>query len=314
MGETAASTPVPLPLISSDIWNLISPLLPHVETEQRETINNQLQHLALQELSRIICAASYLNIPIAHRLVTAECKTEFLQNNAFLCSAGLCCTSHSTHDENIEHLPNELSRLIAQKMWEECPTIRAHLLQNAPVNCKTLQVHTNWFKSVYVVAGDRIVSGSEDNTIRIWDINTGQCIHTLQGHTHWILSACVAGDRIVSGSRDRTIRIWDINTGQCLHTLQGHTSWIKSVCVADDRIVSGSFDNTIRIWDINTGECLHTLQGHTSWIKSVCVADDRIVSELFPDLLTTQYEFGILIPANAFILFTGILIGFSQYV
>jgi hypothetical protein len=144
---------------------------------------------------------------IARRLITPESKAEFLQNGAFFCNAGLYCQPNCAHSEDIECLPSLLSQLIAQKMLEQSHAARAHILQNAPVDCRVLQGHTDYVASL-CIAGNKIVSGSVDRTIRIWDINTGQCLKILHGHTGSIFSVCVAGDRIVSGSDDNTIRIW----------------------------------------------------------------------------------------------------------
>ena len=69
------------------------------------------------------------------------------------------------------------------------------------------------------------------------------------------------GSRIVSGSRDDTIRIWDSKSGECLLVLKGHEGDVSSVSYSPDgsRIVSGSHDDTIRIWDSKSGECLTAL-------------------------------------------------------
>ena len=142
---------------------------------------------------------------------------------------------------------------------------------------RTLSGHTNWVAAV-AVAGDRIVSGSIDNTIKVWDLSSGHLIRTLSGHTGYVHSVAVAGDRIVSGSADNTIKVWDINSGQLIRTLSGHTNHVRSVAVVGDRIVSGSNDRTIKVWDINSGQLIRTLSGHTSWVRSVAVAGDRIVS------------------------------------
>ena len=58
------------------------------------------------------------------------------------------------------------------------------------------------------------------------------------------------GTRIISGSEDNTIKIWDANTGECLKTLEGHSGWVRSVAFSPDgtKIISGSFDDTIKIW------------------------------------------------------------------
>ena len=69
--------------------------------------------------------------------------------------------------------------------------------------------------------GKRIVSGSLDSTVRVWDAVSGECVlGPLEGHTGGVRSVSFSGDgkRIVSGSRDRTVRVWDAVSGECLHT------------------------------------------------------------------------------------------------
>ena len=74
--------------------------------------------------------------------------------------------------------------------------------------------------------GRRIVSGSYDETVKVWDAATGQEILTLKGHTGCVLSVAFSPDgrRIVSGSDDKTVKVWDAATGQEILTLKGHTS------------------------------------------------------------------------------------------
>jgi WD40 repeat protein len=70
--------------------------------------------------------------------------------------------------------------------------------------------------------GRRIVSGSDDNSLKVWDAQSGQCVLTLQGHSNAV-SACgfsPDGQRIISGSGDKSLKVWDATTGQCLWT--GH--------------------------------------------------------------------------------------------
>jgi WD40 repeat protein len=108
--------------------------------------------------------------------------------------------------------------------------------------------------------GRRIVSGSRDHTIRVWDADSGTCLRTLSGHQGGVPSVWASPDgrRIVSGSFDHTIRVWDADSGTCLRTLSGHQSGVQSVWASPDgrRIVSGSTDGTIRVWDADSGHCL----------------------------------------------------------
>ncbi|KIM24762.1 hypothetical protein M408DRAFT_26729, partial [Serendipita vermifera MAFF 305830] len=135
--------------------------------------------------------------------------------------------------------------------------------------------------------GKRIISGSYDDTIRVWDAETGRTVlGPLQGHSGSVNSVSFSpdGKRIVSGSCDATIRVWDVETGQTvLGLLQGHSDSVSSVSFSPDgkRIVSGSDDYTIRVWDTETGQTvLGPLQGHRSSVLSVSFSPDgkQIVS------------------------------------
>ena len=144
---------------------------------------------------------------------------------------------------------------------------------------KTLAGHNNKISSV-AIAGDKIVTGSWDNTAKIWDINTGQLLHTLVGHNSRIRLVVIAGDKVVTGSDDNTAKIWDIKTGKLPNTLVGHNSSVWSVAIAGDKVVTGSNDTTAKVWDIKTGKLLHTLAGHNNAIgfRSVAIAGDKIVT------------------------------------
>jgi len=125
--------------------------------------------------------------------------------------------------------------------------------------------------------GRHILSGSgHDKTLRVWELDTGRCVHTLQRHTR-LVALSPDGRHIVSGGVDYdTLQVWELETGRCLHTLQGHTSSVNSVALSPDgrHIVSGSYDSTLRVWELGTGRCLHTLQGHAKVVTSVAVSPD----------------------------------------
>ncbi len=132
--------------------------------------------------------------------------------------------------------------------------------------------------------GKRIISGGWDNTIKVWDAETGDELMTLRGHKECVKSVAFSpdGKRMVSGSNDKTIKIWDAATGAELITLRGHGQSINLVAFSPDGkcIVSTSADNTIKVWDAATGEKLLTLRGHRDGVKSVAFSPDgkRIAS------------------------------------
>jgi hypothetical protein len=147
----------------------------------------------------------------------------------------------------------------------------------------TLRGHQSIVKDVKVtVDGKKIISGSDDRTIKVWNIETGECLLTLEGHQSHVESLAVTADKIISGSNDGTIKVWSLETGVCLSTLEGHQSHVSSVAVtADDtRIISGSHDWTVKVWNISIGACLSTLQGHKHFVTSIAVTRDaeKIVS------------------------------------
>jgi hypothetical protein len=145
----------------------------------------------------------------------------------------------------------------------------------------TLQGHTSYVSTCCQLADGRILSGSADKTLKVWDPVIFQCLATLQGHKDKVLTCCQLADgRILSGSADKTLKVWDPVTFQCLATLKGHTYPVETCCqLADGRILSGSGDKTLKVWDPVTFQCLATLQGYTDMVLICCqLANSRILS------------------------------------
>ena len=117
---------------------------------------------------------------------------------------------------------------------------------------RTLLGHT---QPIWAVAtdGTYIVSGSEDHTVKLWNLASGACLRTLVGHSDTVRSVAVTatGATIVSGSNDRTAKLWDLTTGGCVRTLEGHSHYVISVALSTcgKHIVSSSYDDTIKVWD-----------------------------------------------------------------
>ena len=140
-------------------------------------------------------------------------------------------------------------------------------------------VHSMSIEAIaYSPDGAYLASGSNDNTIKIWEVETGRLLRTLIGHTDDVYSVSYSpdGKYITSGSRDETIKIWEVVTGECIRTLTGHTSLVKSVTYSPNGkyLATGSWDKTIKLWEVETGECIKTLTGHTGYIESVAYSSD----------------------------------------
>ncbi|XP_065175287.1 F-box/WD repeat-containing protein 7-like isoform X2 [Sycon ciliatum] len=143
---------------------------------------------------------------------------------------------------------------------------------------KVLKGHDDHVITCLQFSGNRIVSGSDDNTLKVWSVASGKCLRTLHGHTGGVWCSQFVNNTVISGSTDRTLKIWNAETGACLHTLVGHTSTVRCLAMADNRVVSGSRDATLRVWDIHSGECVFTLNGHVAAVRCVQYNGNYIVS------------------------------------
>jgi NACHT domain- and WD repeat-containing protein len=161
-------------------------------------------------------------------------------------------------------------------------------------NGKCLRILEGYRWSVSSIAitpdGRRAVSGMSDFTgvsketivdcpIKVWDLESGDCLFTLRGHTRMVSSLAITpdGQQIVSGSADRTIKVWDLESGNCLRTLQGqHTDEVACVALSKDglKVVSASYDKSLKIWDLKSGACMKTLEGHAMRVYAVALTPD----------------------------------------
>ncbi|KXN72149.1 WD40 repeat-like protein [Conidiobolus coronatus NRRL 28638] len=101
----------------------------------------------------------------------------------------------------------------------------------------------------FEMANCTLVTGSSDNTIKVWSLVSGHCIRTIFGHLDGVECLAVDTLRIVSGSRDWTVKVWDFDTGACMHTLVGPQDAINCISLADTRIIAGSEDSQVYLWD-----------------------------------------------------------------
>lgn len=159
-------------------------------------------------------------------------------------------------------------------------TIETNWRSNPIRTPKILNGHDDHVITCLQFCGNRIVSGSDDNTLKVWSAVTGKCLRTLIGHTGGVWSSQMSseGNIIISGSTDRTLKVWDAETGLCKHTLFGHTSTVRCMHLHGSRVVSGSRDATLRVWDITDGTCLHILVGHLAAVRCVQYDGKLVVS------------------------------------
>ena len=143
---------------------------------------------------------------------------------------------------------------------------------------KTLRGHSHSVRSVtYSPDGKCLASGSNDETIKIWNMVTGKEVKTLRGHNDEVTSVTYSpdGKYLASGSY-KIIKIWNAATGREIKTLTGYNSWVLSVAYSPHGkyLASGGADNTIKILNMVTGKEVKTLRGHNDWVESVTYSPD----------------------------------------
>ncbi|MBW4487818.1 MAG: serine/threonine protein kinase [Trichocoleus desertorum ATA4-8-CV12] len=146
----------------------------------------------------------------------------------------------------------------------------------------TLTGHSSWVMSLAISSRKQIlVSGSLDDTLKVWNLQTGNLIRTLPGHLKAINSVAISpdGQLLVSGSDDTTVKIWNLQTGDLLHNLVGHSRDVNSVMITPNGLLlaSGSEDRTVRLWKVRTGELLRTLSGTAGMVKSVVISPNSLL-------------------------------------
>jgi len=155
-----------------------------------------------------------------------------------------------------------------------------HEDQNYGTPRKSLHGHSHFIQDVAISSdGQFALSGSWDNSLRLWDLNLGTTSRRFVGHTKEVMTVSFSPEnrQIVSGSRDRTIRLWN-TLGECKYVIgeNGHTSWVTGVRFANQpnsMIISGGWDKLVKVWN-SDWKLSRELLGHTGVVNAVAVSPD----------------------------------------
>lgn len=158
-------------------------------------------------------------------------------------------------------------------------TIRLWPLDGSGEPLFTLEGHTGDVNTLsFSPGGSLLASGSDDTSIKIWQVEDGTLLNTIEGHTRGVLSVAFAPDAlsVVSGSLDGTVRLWQLEDNALLNTMAGHSAVVMSVAFSPDGtlVASGSLDGTIRVWQAADGALLNILAGHTGGIIGIAFSPD----------------------------------------
>ncbi|KAJ9550631.1 hypothetical protein OSB04_014676 [Centaurea solstitialis] len=158
------------------------------------------------------------------------------------------------------------------KIWD--PSLRSNELR------ATLKGHT---KTVRAISSDRgkIVSGSDDHYVFVWDKQTTQLLEELKGHDAEVSCArMLSGERVLTAAYDGTVKMWDVRTDTCVATVGRCSSAVLCMEYDDSTgvLAAAGRDAVANIWDIRSGRQMHKLLGHSKWIRSIRMVGDTVIT------------------------------------
>jgi WD40 repeat protein len=149
---------------------------------------------------------------------------------------------------------------------------------------ETLRGHDSWVQTLtFSPDGEKLVSGSADGKIKVWEAATGEVLQTIDAHRQAVRTIVWIPDKnaIATGSLDRTIKVWEPETARHLSTIQAHTDGICALAISANIkphigtiLASGSKDSAIKLWHTDTDRQIYTLNGHSRSITSLVFTPD----------------------------------------
>ncbi|XP_052269309.1 F-box/WD repeat-containing protein 7-like isoform X1 [Dreissena polymorpha] len=155
-------------------------------------------------------------------------------------------------------------------------------------------LHKNWRKGRYSVSpllkghtekvtamacnGKFVVSGSEDKTLRLWDISQATCVRKLDGHMDTITKIIWKGNTIITGCEDSSLRVIDSNDFRILFSLQGHSGSVDHMTLVGKVLVTAATDRTIRLWYLPDRKLIHIMRGHEQEVECMCSFGNHVVT------------------------------------
>ncbi len=143
----------------------------------------------------------------------------------------------------------------------------------------TLKGHNDEISSIAISQdGTKLASGSDDNSIKLWDLAKNEVIQTLKGHSEavWAVTFSPDGKILASGGQDKKIILWDTQTGKQISSLGDTSLKVTSLAISSNgKILVSGEQNTIKLWDLQTKKEIKTLTGHSDVVSAVVISPDN---------------------------------------
>eukprot|EP00960_Hanusia_phi_P078366 768810-Hanusia_phi.AAC.11 len=218
------------------IYEILLSWIEHVNKGQKEGDENIKGIQLLQHVRFPLMDGEYLALEINQ-------KTSFISHQSLLkaliteAAMWQLVPTKSKHMYRLQTL-SESVLLPRKKSWLMKGSRIRHVLQGHCEEVQALKMYKN-----------KLISGSVDTTIRVWNAWNCSCEHQLRRHRGAVCALEVASSLLFSGSVDRTICVWSTEDWTCLHTLTGHLKSVFALKFIGEQLFSGSDDGEIKIWD-----------------------------------------------------------------
>lgn len=159
---------------------------------------------------------------------------------------------------------------VRKRPWKSVYSERYKLEKNWRNGTHTLTEFAGHTDGVTCLQFNRkyLVLGLYDTTVKVWCVETGECVRTLAGHPKGVRALAFDSQKLITGGLDSTIKVWNYHNGQCISTYRGHDEAVLSVDFCNKTIVSGSADWTVKVWHVDLRTC-YTLRGHSESVNCV---------------------------------------------